>query len=301
MNWQDLAQIDFSQNIILMLLINLTVVVLLILSLRFLWALVANVRSTEELSKKDNYAFGISMAGGIFALGLVLNGVLATPFRQTISEQLLLLLGYGMLGMVLIRVGRFLQDKLVFPNIKLHQEISQNNLAAAIIDASNIIATAIIVRAAMLWVDAQSWQGVFAVLSSFIVAQVILGLIARFRFTVFARRNNGKHLELAFEEGNEALALRFGGHVIGVGLAVTTSSYFVSFLVENMFVSLIGWALCAVALTILLSFLAFIAKMVVLAGIDIVEEVDHQRNIGVAAIEGVIYLTIGLVFVALMG
>ena len=44
---------------------------------------------------------------------------------------------------------------------------------------------------------------------------------------------------------------------------------------------------------------AGIARSAVLYGVDVVEEVDEQNNIGVAAIEAAISISIGLLFVAL--
>jgi len=38
---------------------------------------------------------------------------------------------------------------------------------------------------------------------------------------------------------------------------------------------------------------------VILAGVDVAEEVDKQQNLGVAAIEAAIYISIGLFFTAL--
>jgi hypothetical protein len=42
-----------------------------------------------------------------------------------------------------------------------------------------------------------------------------------------------------------------------------------------------------------------IARRVILFGVDVVEEVDRQENIGVATIEAAIYISVGLFFTAL--
>ena len=49
----------------------------------------------------------------------------------------------------------------------------------------------------------------------------------------------------------------------------------------------------------LASLLTIAARSVVLMGVNVVEEVDKQDNIGVAAIEAAIAIAIGLLFVAL--
>ena len=45
------------------LVIDLVIAVVMISGLRFLTGLVANVNSAEELASRDNYAFGLAMAG----------------------------------------------------------------------------------------------------------------------------------------------------------------------------------------------------------------------------------------------
>ena len=44
--------------------------------MRFLLGLTSQVNSTEELAQKDNFAFGVSVAGSILALGIVLTGAI---------------------------------------------------------------------------------------------------------------------------------------------------------------------------------------------------------------------------------
>ena len=44
-----------------------------------------------------------------------------------------------------------------------------------------------------------------------------------------------------------------------------------------------------------------LAQRVILAGVDVVEEVDRQRNVGVAALEAAVFLGIGLVIRAVAG
>ena len=49
----------------------------------------------------------------------------------------------------------------------------------------------------------------------------------------------------------------------------------------------------------LVSLLAIIARNIVLLGVNVVEEVNDQNNVGVAAIEAAIYISIGMFFTAL--
>ena len=64
-------------------------------------------------------------------------------------------------------------------------------------------------------------------------------------------------------------------------------------------IPLLTWAGVTLLFTVMVSLLAAVARNVILAGINVAEEVDEQHNLGVAAIEAAIYISIGLFFAAL--
>ena len=281
------------------LLIDLIIAVLMIAGLRFLTGLVANVNSAEELASRDNYAFGIAMAAGIVSLTLMLSGAVSGETGTTYLIEIVSVLGYGMLGLALIKVGRFVQDKLLFPGINLQQEIKAGNLSAAIIDAGNTIAIGLILRAVMLWVESDTLNGALLVLAAFVITQVLLALVTLYRFAVYARRHGGNSLDNAITEQKTAIAIRFFGHLIGVALALTAASGVVTYDVENIVLAMGLWLAVTLVFTLLVSVLAVAARSIILLGIDVVEEVNHQNNIGVAAIEAAIYVAIGIFLIAL--
>ena len=86
---------------------------------------------------------------------------------------------------------------------------------------------------------------------------------------------------------------------MGVALAITAASGVVAYQTENLLMALGTWAAIALLFSFLVSVIASLARNVVLYGVDVVEEVDHQNNIGVASIEAAISISIGLFFVAL--
>jgi hypothetical protein len=47
-------------------------------------------------------------------------------------------------------------------------------------------------------------------------------------------------------------------------------------------------------MTVILSLIAMGARQIILARINVVEEVDKQKNMGIAYIEAMIYISIGL-------
>ena len=291
---------DIDIFIYQILFIDLVIAVAMIAALRFLSGVVANVSSTEELATRDNFAYGIAMAGGILSLALMLTGAVSGQPGSTYLNEIISVLAYGILGLLLIKVGRWMQDKIVLRGIELQDQIRAGNLAAALVDAANTIATGLMLRAVMLWVETDALSGLLLVLSAFVSVQILLAIVASYRGWVYSRRHDGSSLQLALSDGQTALAIRFFGHLIGVALAVTAASGIVAYYTEEIALALLRWVGVALILTIFLSLIASLARKIVLLGVDVVEEVDNQNNVGVAAIEAAIAIAVGLFFVALL-
>jgi len=281
------------------LLIDLAIAVVMISGLRFLTGLVANVDSAEELASRDNAAFGIAMAAGTVSLALMLTGAVSGSLGATYWQEIVSVTSYGVLGLILIKVGRLIQDKLVLRGIEIQAQIKSGNVSAAILDAANTIAIGLILRAVMLWVESETLSGLLVVLAAFVITQLLLALVTKYRIQVYSRRNGGASLQSAFAEGNVALSVRYMGHLIGVALALTAASGVVAYSEESLHIALLTWAVVTLLFTMLVSLLAVVARSVILAGVNVVEEVDQQHNLGVAAIEAAIYISIGLFFTAL--
>ena len=105
--------------------------------------------------------------------------------------------------------------------------------------------------------------------------------------------------QAAFEAGNVALSIRYLGHISGVALAVTAASGVAAYNPDDLVIALLTWVGVTIVFAVLVSVLAIFARTVILAGVDVVDEVDNQKNVGVAAVEAAIYLSIGLFFTAL--
>ena len=280
--------------------LDFVISVALVVGLRKLTGLVANLSTTEELAERDNFAFGISLAGAIYALSRMLTGVLTGDVANSLLNEAILLIGYGVLGVLLIKIGRFVLDRWVLRGVEIQQEIKNANVPVALVDVANVVATGIILRAVLGWVEGDLVLSVIALVMAFIVTQVLLSLVSYSRVVIFSKRNKGRDWQKEIASGNSALALRYMGHIIGVSLAVTAASGLVIYNEQNIFYSLMIWAVAAIDLVVVATLFSFIARKFILNGVDVVTEVDTQRNIGVATIEAVIFLSIGLLLIALL-
>ena len=292
--------VGVNQELLIFLAIDIVIAIILLGAMRFLLGLSSQVNSTEELAKKDNFAFGVSLAGSILALGIVLTGAITGENAPSYLMEIVGMLAYGVYGLVLIKIGRIIQDKVALQHLNKTELIKEQNLTIGIIDAAGAIATAIIIRAVLLWVDGLDLSTFIAITSGFIVAQAVLVLVTRIREKKYAKNNQEDCLQEALSNGQLALAIRYSGQVISTALAVTAASHFLVYSPENLVVNLIGWLVFGVIMTVLVALLTSLAKRIVLWGINLVEEVDQQHNIGVASIEMATSIAIALTLAALM-
>jgi len=292
--------INWYPDLLAILAIDLVLAIILLTAFRKLAGLISNVSTTEELAAKDNFAFGLVFAGGLISLSIVLTGAISGDAGSTFFDEIVLVVTYGVLGIILMMLSRKVLDAIALPDINIHDQIMKGNMSAAIVDVGNLLATAIIVKAVMTWIDDTSLFGLVAVIIGFVVSQIVLILVTKYRTKVFASRHNGESLQSALEAGNNALAMRYCGHKIGVALAVTAASGFVPYNDERIVAACIAWGVISIVLTIALSLIAIAARHIILAKIDVVDEVDKQQNIGIGFIEAIIYVSVGLLLAGLI-
>ena len=292
--------ISFDQQLLAYLALDIVIAIVLLGTMRFISGISAKVNTTEELAKHDNFAFGISLAGSILALAIVLTGAIAGEAANSLVNEAIGMLAYGVFGLILIKIGRLIHDKLALNKLDKTSLIKAQNISVGIVDAAGAIATAIVIRAVLLWVDGLDINTFIAIASGFVISQAMLVIVTRIRERTFAKNNQGKCLQNAFIEGQQALAIRYSGQLISTALAVTAASHFFDYSPATLVETLIAWLIFAVVMTFLVSILTTIAKRIVLWGINLVEEVDEQHNIGVASIEMATSIGIALILTALM-
>jgi len=294
-----LTTLGQSGDIAVYLLIDMAVAIVLLGGIRFTMGFIGKIDTKDELSEKDNFAYGISMAGGVAAMGIALSGAITGEVAGSYSIELMGMFAYGASGLILIKAGRFIHDKFALPECNKHEEILKRNISVALVDAASVIATAIVVRAALIWVEGLDVYTFIAIASAWIVSQVMLVLITRVFEWKFSR-NNGTTFQGALVSGQTALAIRYAGYLISTAMSVTAASYFIIYDVTNIWLGIGQWAIMSLILMACLTVLTSIAKFIVLWGINRRVEVEDKDNIGIATIELATSFSIALLLMALM-
>ncbi|MCK5477392.1 MAG: DUF350 domain-containing protein [Methylococcales bacterium] len=270
-------------------------------TLRLLASSIAGISLQELLARQDNFAAGIALAGAIIAVAVLMMGVVAGDAGTTYVEEITLMGSYGIVAMVFMGLTRKIFDTIGLRQISIHDEIMNGNVAAGVVDAFNLIATAIIIRAAMSWVDGSTFLGLAIVVGIFLISQIILILATIYRNAVFNRRHKdkGKTLQGEIKAGNIALAIRFSGYRLGVALALTATSGLVVYDPGLLVFSVLAWTMMAIIIFVSQTLLSILLRYILLSKVNIAEEVGEQGNVAIGSIEAAIYIGIGFAFVGL--
>ena len=100
----------------------------------------------EEI-EKDNVAAGVSFAGALVSIGIII-GLAGEGDFTAWSIDLPVYIGFAVLGLILLPIIRLLTDKVLLPTVKLSDEIAAQekpNVGAAYIEAFSYIAAAFII------------------------------------------------------------------------------------------------------------------------------------------------------------
>lgn len=280
--------------------IDFFIILIIVAGLRWFANLLAHVDLHHILTEEDNAAHGIALSGALLGLSIMLMGASNGDIAANPSEEFTWMLVYGVLGILLMWLTRQFFDHLALPKISISHEIRQHNSAAGLLDAGNMIASAIIVRAMMIWVEVDKPLDVLWILLGFLLSQGLLYLTALYRLWLFKRWQAGLEFHQAIAAGNIALALRFVGYRIGMALVISASSGLLVYHAEQPLTMLLRWCALGLGLSVVASLLSIALRHVLLPRVNVNIEIVAQHNIAIGSLEAAIYLSMGLIFVGLL-
>ena len=284
--------------------LNLAIAVAAMCALRYGAGALFGVDTRDELAEKDNLAFGVALAGGAVAVALVLAAATAGESALDYRTEAGTVAAFAVVGLVLLKLGIVFNDLVMFHKFSVKSAIKAQNAAAGTVQAANLVAIGVLINGAINWAGDDLVEGLISVVVTYVLALAVLLVVTRVRAGIYAKRNDGERWQAAIENGNTALAVRYAGHLIGTALAASAAGGMVSFVAgvdAAAWLAYVAWFVWAVVLAAVLLALSMLAQAVILRGVDVVDEVDRQRNVGVAAIEAAVFVGIGLIIRAAAG
>ena len=232
-----------------------------------------------ELVEKDNLAVALAVAGYYLGLVIVLGGVVSGPASFNMFDDVIGLVIFGVLGIVLLNLSAWINDKVVFSKFDNEKEIVEDrNAGMGAVEGGNYVAVGLITAGAMSGEGGLLPGLVFWVLGLF--ALIVAGLLYD--------KIMSYDLHEQIEKDNVAVGVAFAGVLVGFGniIRLAGDGDFVSWnesLTEFGYYTLVG--------LILLPLIRIFADKVLLPGASLSDELVQDRpNLGAGFIEAVSYL-----------
>lgn len=293
------TMLPMNATIFVVILANFALACIVLTGAKYLHAAITHVKADDELTIKDNQAYGVSMAGVVLGVIVMMTGVMSSEASLDLELQTMMTAGYGVMGVILLSLSRLIFDKISLPAFHLNNEILKGNMAAAIVDFSNVVSSALVIRAVMFWVNSYSWEGFGMILVAFVISQAIMSVAAMGRLKIYKVRY-GSSMQDQLTSGNTASAWQFGGYRIGMALAITAASELIPYAYEEFMMPLVSWVIASIVMIIVVKLVASATTMVMLSGVDFHQEVDKERNTAIGILQGVLYISIGLLVASLV-
>ena len=232
-----------------------------------------------ELVEKDNLAVALAVAGYYLGLVIVLGGVVSGPASFNLFDDVIGLVIFGVLGIVLLNLSAWINDKVVFSKFDNEKEIVEDrNAGMGAVEGGNYVAVGLITAGAMSGEGGLLPGLVFWVLGLF--ALIVAGLLYD-KITSY-------DLHEQIEKDNVAVGVAFAGVLVGFGniIRLAGDGDFVSWnesLTEFGYYTVVG--------LILLPLIRIFADKVLLPGASLSDElVGDPPNLGAGVIESITYL-----------
>jgi uncharacterized membrane protein YjfL (UPF0719 family) len=284
--------VPLSSDILIYLAIDISIAIALLFAIRALSGLFTKTSVRIELGEKDNFAFGISMAGRMLSLTIVLSAVVGRHTHLGFEGAALGMLIFGSIGIVLVKVGRYAHDKVVLNRLDKNQMISEKNVSVGLVDAASSIASAIIIKSIIEWATGADVNTFIAILSGSMVVLSMLLLTTRLYERRYASNNQDNSFQRDLCKGQLALAIQHSGNLIGTAIAVSSAGSILVYNPHSYVSNITGWLVISAGFSVFLIILSSVSKRIILSGVKWKKEVDLHHNVGIASIEFV--LSVGL-------
>lgn len=247
----------------------------------------------EELVRKDNVAFSLSVAGYYIGLLLAIGSAIIGP-SQGLLIDIFDIGVYGLLAIILLNLSTIINDKIILRKFSITKEIIEDqNAGTGIIESANFIASGLIIHGAVSGEGINLFENLaYGYLLSGIVTAVVfwltgqlLLLVTSFVYDLITPYNIHDHIE----KDNIAVGIGFAGAIIAIaniirfGISGDFESWMDHFY-KVLIDVLIGFAF--------LPILRFITDKVLLPGEKLTDEIINQEhpNIGASIIEAFAYI-----------
>lgn len=239
-----------------------------------------DINVSDELVKKDNCAFALSLVGYYLGLVFAIGGVIVGE-SNGIVEDLIDIFIYGPIALILMNLSTFINDKLILYRFNNKKEIFKDqNAGTGAVELAVYLATGMIVFGSI----SGEGGGILTLLVFWIIGQLSL-IITGFAYNFITPYCIHEQIE----KDNVAVGISYAGAIVGVANIVSHS---ISGDFSNWRESAIMYAGYFVFGIILLPLIRLFTDKVLLPGEKLTDEIVNQEkpNLGAAFIDAFSYI-----------
>jgi uncharacterized membrane protein YjfL (UPF0719 family) len=261
--------------------------VLALIVAKFAKGVLSPYRTDEELTARDNPAFGLVLAGYYGAVVTIYIGVArALPLDAGSAEVAVALasnLAWTMGGIIALNLSRTVMNSLLVSGARCSDEVVKNrNTAAGAVECGLYVASGIVLAGA-LREPGGTW---LTAIVFFVLSQLVLLVLGR-----VYQRFAGYGIAKEICGGNLAAGVAFGLTLVALSLLMlkATSGEFLDWgtnLTFFAFDAVVGFAM--------LMALRWLTDLALLPNARIAEEIVRDRNVNVGLVEGTIAVAVSL-------
>jgi uncharacterized membrane protein YjfL (UPF0719 family) len=252
-----------------------------------------HIKDDEELTKRDNPAFGVLFVGYMLGLAIALAGTFSS-LGPSVLDNVLDLGTSGLAAILLMRLSMALGEGLLLPGLRLDTQIvAERNLGAGFAFAGLLAANGFIIAGVMQGRSDSYFQELLDIAVYWAAGQVFL-LLSWFLYRAIARFDTRKNLGAG---KNAAAGISLGGFFVAVGLILQAALAGAG---SNMGVELLIALAVGVCGLILLAAARALSAVVLLPRANLADEVARQGNAAAGAVSALSFLAVAVIFAALV-
>jgi uncharacterized membrane protein YjfL (UPF0719 family) len=237
----------------------------------------------DELTKKDNLAVALTMCGYYFGVVAIFVGSLVGP-TQGLYKDLMAVGGYSLLGIMLLNISRYFNDKVILRKFCNIEQITKNhNVAVGAVQFGTYVATGLIAAGAITGTGG----GVETAIVFFVLGQLSLLV-----FTLIYNAITPYCVHDELDKKNVAAGAALGGTLIALGIIILNG-------VQGDFISwqenLMSLAIINIMAFAFLPIVRFVMDKLVIPGDDLSKEIVEDKNLGAGLLEATVAISFAIV------
>lgn len=243
----------------------------------------------DELTNRDNPAFGIALAAFFVGIAIALTGTLHGVGEHPLDDFINMGI-YGVLTLGLVRLSILINDRLILHKFSVHDEITRDhNCGTAFVVGGGCIATGFMLSGALTGESISPIRGVLDLVVYWVVGQVLLVLGG----VIFQKITSYDVHHIIEHDDNMAAGLSFGGFLVAIGIITKVS---LTGATSNILTEIVTTTMLAASGLLLLILVRIITDRVILPSSKLSKEVAEDKNVAAGAVAAASFVSVALAF-----